>query len=589
MYYPEHIIEQIREESDIVALISEYIHLSKRGNNYIGLCPFHHEKTPSFSVSEDKKMYYCFGCGAGGNIITFVMEKENLTFVEALTFLAEKLHIDLSSLENTPQNQSLQHKKNTLLEIHRESARYFYSQLVHNPPDELLTYLEKRQLTSEIIKQFGIGYAPSSYNSLYLYLKEKGYEDTLLLESGLILKGKTNGNLYDRFHHRLMFPIFQSQKQVIAFGGRSLQEGQMPKYLNSPESLLFHKSNTLYGLHLARTQKHPFYILVEGYMDVIAMHKAGFPQTVASLGTAFTLNHAKLLKKYTPAVIILYDSDAAGTQAALRAIPLLLEAELEVKVLQLKDAKDPDEFLTQYGEAAMATLLNQAKSYIWFQIGQLEKRFDLNQTSDKINFLKEVAQLIARLESTIEQTIYTKEISQVYQIEQKALTAEIQKYAQLLATNREMKKKVPVSIYKEKDLDVKAQTTLLSTLYHYPAIYHTVSNFLYPELFLEGVLQTVCKVLIAYLKEGTPVDLGTLQTQFSSVAEQRILSNVFMNYDKRYEDEITLQKMLTDTIKHLNNVYIEKQLKQTKDIMEIQNLLIRKKALDKLYIEAING
>ena len=292
MRYPEHVIEEIREQSDIVSIISEYTALNKKGSSYVGLCPFHNEKPPSFSVSEDKQLYYCFGCGAGGNVITFLMQKENMSFFEVIKYLAEREHIKLDETYLSEEEIQNNKKRSQLLDILKESARYFHYSLRAPENEEALQYLTNRGLTMETIKHFGLGYASHHFNDLYQYLRQKGYSDQILLESGLFLQGKQNGYLiYDRFAGRIIYPIFDISKKVIAFGGRVL-DGSMPKYLNSPENILFNKSRNFYGMQLAKNSGASYFILVEGYMDVIAMHQAGFNQTVASLGTAFTPGHA---------------------------------------------------------------------------------------------------------------------------------------------------------------------------------------------------------------------------------------------------------------------------------------------------------
>ncbi len=322
MYLADTLIEKVREQSDIISIISEYTNLTRKGQSYFGKCPFHNEKTPSFSVSDDKQMYYCFGCGAGGNAISFMMEKENLTFVEAIEHLASRANIPLEYSDDTPNRTEETTKKEVMFELYKKVARYYYFALKQASSSEITEYLQNRGLNEKIIKVFGIGYAPADYTIMYRYLCQEGYNDNEIISSGLCLINERTGTIFDRFSDRLMFPIFNTQKKVIAFGGRVFGN-TMPKYLNSSDSLIFDKSQNLYGLHLAKANKHEYYILVEGYMDVIAMHKAGLTQTVASLGTAFTKGQARLLKRYTKQVVILYDSDAAGEKATLRAIPIL--------------------------------------------------------------------------------------------------------------------------------------------------------------------------------------------------------------------------------------------------------------------------
>ena len=587
MYYPEEVIEQIREQSDILSIISEYTHLTKKGNSHFGLCPFHNEKTPSFSVNEEKQMYYCFGCGAGGNTITFLMQKENMTFVEAVKYLAEKAHISLEEASNTKEERAKINHKNELLEIHTEAARFFYMQLNQPENSKILEYLLKRGLKTQTIKHFGIGYAPSDYTILYNHLKQKGYSEESLLQSGLINKSKKSSILYDRFSDRIMFPIFNLQKRVIAFGGRVLGN-EMPKYLNSPESILFNKSVNLYGLNFAKSVAHEAYILVEGYMDVIAMHQAGFPQTVASLGTAFTSSHAKLLKRYTKEVIIMYDTDNAGVNATMRAIPILKKEGLKVKVLQLEGAKDPDEYMKEHGNEKMQALLQESKSDTWFKIHRLEGQYDTKNTDQKIMFLQEVSSVIGGLESSIEQDIYISEIANKYDMTNSALEAEVKKYY-----NRSLSTNVPTrktaTFVKPVNMQTNAPVVLLSAIYHYPYIYDVVKDHVFPELFEDELLQELAVSISAYLEKGTPIDMGYYSAKYPEVGEQNMISNILLNRDSRYEDKQLMEKMINESVKRLNKTFIEHRLKNVTDVSQVQILLSKKKELDRLYIALING
>lgn len=587
MYYPEEVIQQVREQSDILSIISEYTHLTKKGNSYLGLCPFHNEKTPSFSVNEEKQMYYCFGCGAGGNTITFLMQKENMTFVEAIKYLADKAHINIEEASNTKEERAKINLRNELLEIHTDAARFFYKQLMKPEHQSILEYLLKRGLNMQTIKHFGIGYAPSDYTILYNHLKQKGYSDESLLQSGLVNISKKSSILYDRFSDRIMFPIFNLQKRVIAFGGRVLGN-EMPKYLNSPESILFNKSLNLYGLNFAKSVSHESYILVEGYMDVIAMHQAGFTQTVASLGTAFTASHAKLLKRYTKEVIIMYDSDNAGVNATLRAIPILRKEGVQVRILQLEGAKDPDEFMKQNGTEKMAELIQKSKSDTWFKIHQLEKEYDIGDTEQKIKFLQEVSKVISELESSIEQNIYLSEIAMRYDTTISALEAEVKKcYNRSLSKRVEISK--PVAFVKPLHTQTDAPVVLLSAIYHYPYIYEGIRDYVFPELFTSSLLQELAISITEYLEKGIPIDMGYFSAKYTEVAEQNIISNILLNKDTRYEDKQLMEKMVNESIKRLNNAFIEHKLKNITDVSQVQILLSKKKELDKLYIALING
>ena len=586
MRYPEHVIEEIREQSDIVSIISEYTALNKKGSSYVGLCPFHNEKTPSFSVSEEKQLYYCFGCGAGGNVITFLMQKENVSFIEAIKYLAERANIKLDEAYLSEEEAQNNKKRSELLEILKESAIYFHYSLRAPEHQKALDYFLGRGLSMETIKHFGLGYASHQFNGLYEYLKNKGYSDSLLLESGLFLQGKQNTEMiYDRFAGRVIYPIFDLSKKVIAFGGRVL-DGSLPKYLNSPENILFNKSRNLYGMHIAKQTKASYFILVEGYMDVIAMHQAGFDQTVASLGTAFTPGHAKLLKRHTNEVVILYDSDGAGQKAALRAIPILRNEGLKVKVLLLQEGKDPDEYLKTHGYEAMRELLEGAPSDLWFQIRTIERKFDLTIPEEKVKFLQEIAGVLAETSSSIEQAIYLKEISKTYEIDEEAFKAEVNRYYQ-----NGMKKK---RIRQEESPQVKKQVfnnevVFLANLYHYPNLGKHVQKYLKADFFDEGLLFDLASAILAYLQTGKEVDMTYFTTQYPEVEKQNIISHVLIYKDQRYEDMALLQKMMLENVKRLNKLYIEKRLKVTTDVKEVQELLFRKKELDKLNIDDING
>lgn len=586
MRYPEHIIEQIRDESDIVSIISEYTSLTKKGQSHMGLCPFHHEKTPSFSVSEEKQLYYCFGCGAGGNVITFLMQKENMTFIEAIKYLAERENIKLDESYLSDEEVENNKKRGQLLEILKESARYFHYSLRAPEHAEALSYLTDRGLSMETIKHFGLGFASYQFNDLYEYLKQKGYSDELLLESGLFLKSQKNGMLYDRFAGRVIYPIFDLSKKVIAFGGRVL-DGSLPKYLNSPENILFNKSRTLYGLQLAKQSNAPFFILVEGYMDVIAMHQAGFSQTVASLGTAFTPGHAKLLKRHTNDIVILYDSDGAGQKAALRAIPILRAEGLKVKVLLLKEGKDPDEYLKTHGYDAMKALLEGAPSDIWFQVHHIEGKYALDDAEQKVKFLQEVAVLLANMTSSIEQAVYIKEICQRYEIDEEAFKAEINRHYGQITKKHAIKEEEHAPIRKKQDFN--HEVTFLANMYHYPAASRHVIKYLKPEMFEGELLQDLAKAIIKAVGEGQEVDMHYFTGKYPEPEKQNIISHVLIFKDDRYEDTAVLQKMATDNVKRMLDQYLKKCMKESKDAKEVLNLLSQKKELDKLNIDYING
>ena len=350
MYYSDELIEEVRSKNDIVDVISSYVKLQKKGSSYFGLCPFHNEKSPSFSVSRQKQMYYCFGCGAGGNVFTFLMEYENYSFLEALKYLADRAGVELPRQELSKEARERADTKAILLEINKAAARYFYIQLKERQGERALAYLKGRQLGDDTIRAFGLGYANKYSDDLYRYLKGQGYQDDMIAKAGLITVDEKHG-AHDKFWNRVMFPIMDANSRVIGFGGRVMGDGK-PKYLNSPETMIFDKSRNLYGLNRARSSRKSYFLLCEGYMDVISLHQAGFTNAVASLGTALTQGHASLIKRYVKEVYLTYDSDEAGTKAALRAIPILREAGISAKVIRMEPYKDPDEFIKNLGKEA---------------------------------------------------------------------------------------------------------------------------------------------------------------------------------------------------------------------------------------------
>ena len=362
MRYSDDLVEEIRMKNDIVDVISGYVKLTRRGSSYFGLCPFHNEKSPSFSVSPGKQMYYCFGCGAGGNVFNFVMEYENYTFGEALKHLADRAGVQLPKIEYSGEAKKKAERRAALLEINKLAAGYFYYQLRRESGRQAHEYLTGRGLSEETIRKFGLGYSDKYSDDLYKYLKSKNYSDELLRDSGLFNVDERRG-MYDKFWNRVIFPIMDVNNRVIGFGGRVMGDGK-PKYLNSPETTIFDKSRNLYGLNFAKQTRKRELILVEGYMDMLSIYQAGFHNVVASLGTAFNQEHARTLKRFADDVILLYDSDEAGTNAALRAIPVLVKNGFHVKVTQVPDGKDPDEFIKAKGAAEFSKLLVNAVHYI---------------------------------------------------------------------------------------------------------------------------------------------------------------------------------------------------------------------------------
>ncbi|MCD8171637.1 MAG: DNA primase [Clostridiales bacterium] len=409
MYYPDEVIEEVRMKNDIVDVISGYVKLQKKGANYFGLCPFHNEKSPSFSVSPGKQMYYCFGCGAGGNVLTFVMEYENYTFQEALAHLADRAGVSLPKMEYSKEAREQAEHRARLLEVNKLAANYFYYQL-KQPQGKLgYEYLhDRRGLLDDTIVHFGLGYSNKTSDDLYRFLKGKGYEDSFLKDTGLVTLEERGGR--DKFWNRVMFPIMDVNNRVIGFGGRVMGDGE-PKYLNSPETKLFDKSRNLYGLNYARTSREGYLLICEGYLDVISLHQAGFTNAVASLGTAFTSQHANVLKRYTDQVILTYDSDGAGIKAALRAIPILKEVGMSIKVLNMKPHKDPDEFIKNMGADAFRQRIKEAKNSFLFEVDVLRQGYQMDDPEQKTRFYQETAKKLLQFGEALERENYLQAVA----------------------------------------------------------------------------------------------------------------------------------------------------------------------------------
>lgn len=433
-YYSEDLIDEVISQNDIVEVISEYVALRKSGRNFMGLCPFHREKTPSFCVSLDKQIFKCFGCSEGGNVISFVMKLENLDFWDTIEFLAERAHIDLARYEiKTFTNKHVQEKANlkeTLFKINKEVGLYYHNNLMQilesNNYSEVKEYIKKRKFDLKTIKKFGIGYANGTI-PLYDYLIQKGFSKSDILKSGIIVEN-AKGKIYDRFFSRLMYPIFDIRDRTIAFGGRVL-DNSLPKYVNSPENDIYIKGKNLYAMNLAKKEKLENIIIVEGYMDAIALQKSGFTNAVASLGTALTEDQARLLKKYTDNVIIGYDQDGAGQEATMRGLDILTKRKLNVKVLILDrlDAKDPDEYINKYGPERLKNCLQNSISLVEFKISKLEKQISGNDLDSKVKFLTGVADIIANIENSIERQLYIDKIARKYNIGSGTILNEVEK------------------------------------------------------------------------------------------------------------------------------------------------------------------
>lgn len=526
MYYPDELIEEVRMKNDIVDVISGYVRLQKKGANYFGLCPFHNEKSPSFSVSPGKQMYYCFGCGAGGNVYTFIQEYENYTFPEAVKMLADRAGVNLPEIEYSEEAKKAESKRSRLLEINKEAAKYFYFQLRARQGETGYRYLRDRQLSDETIKKFGLGFANKTSNDLVQYLRSKGYSPELIHEAGLCNVDEKHG-MYDKFWNRVIFPIEDINHRVIGFGGRVMGDGT-PKYLNSPETPIFDKSRNLYGLNFARTSRKGNIILCEGYMDVISMHQAGFDQAVASLGTAFTLGQASLLKRYTKEVLLSYDSDGAGVKAALRAIGILKEAGLTGKIISLEPYKDPDEFMKNLGKEAFQERIDHAENSFLFEIRMLEKEYNLSDPEDKTRFHREIARKLCDFSEEVERENYIEAVAEKYHIGFENL----RKLVGSIAAQTGLAKPVerPKSgIHKKttpEENSKKTQRLLLTWLVEEPQLYKKIERFIGPEDFTEELYVRVAERLFAGLEKGE-LNAASIISLFPDEEEQREVASLF--------------------------------------------------------------
>ena len=582
MFYPDELIEEVRSRNDIVDVISGYVHLQKKGANYFGLCPFHNEKSPSFSVSRSKQMYYCFGCGAGGNVFTFLMEYENDTFPEAVKVLADRAGISLPEADESEEAKREQSKRSRLLAINKEAAKYFYFQLRAKQGEPGLHYLRKRQLTDETIHRFGLGYANKTADDLVRYLKGKGYSEELIREAGLCNTDEKHG-MYDKFWNRVMFPIEDINHRVIGFGGRVMGDGK-PKYLNSPETPIFDKSRNLYGLNFARSSRKGNIILCEGYMDVIAMHQAGFNQAVASLGTAFTLGQAGLLKRYTKEVLLSYDSDGAGVKAALRAIGILKEAGLTGRVINLEPYKDPDEFIKNLGAEAFQERIDNAENSFLFEIRMLQREYDLNDPEKKTEFHRAVAKKLCEFPEEVERENYLEAVVEKYHIGFESLRKLVASTAASTGLARPVER--PKSGIQKKstpeDNVKKTQRLLLTWLAEEPQIYPKIAAFLSAEDFTEELYRKVADRLFENLARGE-VNAAAIISMFPEEEEQREAAAIFntslVEPETKKEKEKALHDILV-SVKRISYEYNSGRLGS--DVEAINRVIAGKKALEEL-------
>ena len=583
MYYSEEVIEEVRTKNDIVDVISGYVRLQKKGSSYFGLCPFHNEKSPSFSVSREKQMYYCFGCGAGGNVFTFLMDYENFSFVEALKFLADRAGVVLPEMEYSKEAKARADRKTQLLEINKLAAQYFYVQLKSEQGKTAHAYLTGRQLSEETIKAFGLGYSSKYSDDLFRYLRKRGYTEDLIRQAGLINTDEKNG-VYDKFWNRVMFPIMDVNNRVIGFGGRVMGDAK-PKYLNSRETKLFDKSRNLYGLNRARTSRKPYFLICEGYMDVISLHQAGFTNAVASLGTALTTGHASLIKRYVNEVYLTYDSDEAGTRAALRAVPILKEAGITAKVIRMDPYKDPDEFIKNLGAEEFERRIGNARNGFMFGLEMLEKEYDMNSPEGKTAFFQEAARRLIGFEDELERNNYIEAVAGTY----RATVESLQKLVAKTAVREGMAKPVErpkqaTGSEKPKEDGVKiSQKILLTWMIEDRRLFGIIQKYISPEDFPEPLYHTVAEFLYHQYEEGE-LNPAKILNHFTKEEEHREAASLFHTKIQKLTTKEEREKALQETIVKVKTHSIDYRTMHLEptDIIGLQKLMEEKRKLDDL-------
>ena len=583
-YYSDELIEEVRSRNDIVDVISGYVRLTKKGSTYFGLCPFHNEKTGSFSVSPNKQMYYCFGCGAGGNVFTFLMQYENFSFPEAMEALAERAGIELPKQEMSAQAKKEADKRQILLEINKAAGKYYYMLLRSEHGKQAYEYFKKRELSDATMQKFGLGYSDKYSDDLYRYLRKLGYDDAILKESGLVSIDEVRGG-HDKFWNRAMFPIMDVHNKVIGFGGRVMGDGE-PKYLNSPETKIFDKSRNLYALNFARQTKKPQMLLCEGYMDVIALHQAGFDNAVASLGTAFTSGHASLLKRYTKEVYLTFDSDGAGIKAALRAIPILKEVGLTAKVINMKPYKDPDEFIKALGAEEYQKRIDEAENSFMFEIRILEQKYDMKDPEGKTAFQTEVAKKLLDFTTELERNNYMEAVADKYHMSFEALRNLVNQLGTqggLVKERTPLKSGLNEKKHKKEDGMKQSQKLLLTWLIEYDNLYDKIKDIITPEDFTEDIFRKVAELLYEQKKSGT-VNPAQIISLFAEEEEQREVAELFHARIHEVDSAAERDKALKETILRVkdNSISYRSAHLEPTDMQGLQQLVADKRTLQNM-------
>lgn len=583
-FYSDELIEEVRSRNDIVDVVGGYVRLQKKGNTYFGLCPFHNEKTGSFSVSPHKQMYYCFGCGAGGNVFTFLMQYENFTFGEAMQTLADKVGVELPKQEMSAAQKKEADKRALLLEINKEAAKYFYSLLRHPRGQKAYDYFKKRELSDETMQKFGLGYSDQYSDDLYRYLKGKGYQDEILKETGLITYDEVRGG-HDKFWNRAMFPIMDVHNHVIGFGGRVMGDGE-PKYLNSPETKVFDKSRNLYGLNIARSTRKDQLLLCEGYMDVIALHQAGFDNAVASLGTALTSGHANLLKRYTKEVYITYDSDGAGVKAALRAIPILKEVGIVTKIINMQPYKDPDEFIKAMGAEEYQKRIDNAENSFMFEIRIMQKDYDMKDPESKTAFYNEIAKKLLAFSEELERNNYIEAVAGKYNISFDDLRKLVNNLAMKGGVvNKPTQLKSGIHENKKKEDGKKqSQKLLLTWLIEDTRLFRIVSSHITADDFTEDLYHKVATTLFEQFKNEGTVNPAKIISMFEDEEEQKEVAGLFNARIHEVETQSEMEKALKETIIRVkqNSIEFRESHANPTDINAMMQFIKERKELQEL-------
>lgn len=586
MYYSEEIVDEVREKNDIVDVISPHVRLTKRGANYIGLCPFHNEKTPSFSVNAGRQIFHCFGCGVGGNAFSFIMKYENLTFTEAIKQLADRVGMKLPEADDSPEAKKRADLRTGLFEVYKEAAKFYYFQLRGEYGSYPMEYLKNRGLTEKTINDFGLGYSVKSSNALYTYLKSKGYSDELMIKAELVTFKEGKG-VFDMFWNRVMFPIMDQNNKVIAFGGRVMGEGE-PKYLNSRETDIFNKRRNLYGLNYAKHSREGYLLLCEGYMDVIALHQVGFTNAVASLGTALTQEQARLISRYVKEVIITYDSDGAGVKAAIRAIPILKSAGIKTRILKLSPYKDPDELIKAAGREEYEARIKNAENSFDFELSHIEKSFDLTGPEGKTEFMTKVADRLTGFEEEIERENYIAAVAKRYFVSKDALRKLVNKIGGAKEI-REMYKDAGEKINKvdrAKTADeglLKTNRLLLSLIADKPDFYNRAKKIITANDFITPLYKDLAVRIFSQIEAGKKPNVAEIISRYESGDDQAQVAAVFEENFEAEVDENEREKAFKEIVIKVRRAGIEEELKSigNQDMKKFMELTKRQKELDR--------